>query len=981
MKKIFTLLLFAALSLSVLGQDRLISGKVTDVKGEGIPGVTVQLMGTLTGTTTDIDGFFKIAAKEGVLRFSFIGFAPQEIPITNQNTINVVLLETAQNLNEVVVIGYGVQKKKDLTTAVSTVGEADIQDRPIFSAAQALQGKAAGVQVVQPSGKPGVAMSVRVRGSTSVLAGNEPLYVVDGVPTTDIQGLNPSDIATMSILKDASSSAIYGARAANGVVFISTKRGKNEAPVLSFNTYYGISNLRKTIDVLNTRRYRDLMEEVIPGAYDPTRTDFNDWSDKTFGTGHTQSYQFSYAGGSEKSKFFISAGYLSDEGIVNPAKFDRYSVRLNLDNDLKPWLKIGTSFNVLRFNTKDTPDNASSGRGGVIMSALNTPPFLNTYQNEKKTGFVLTDKTWYDPNPFQPSWENPIAYMDGPDQLTTDNRLNGNIKADVKFMKELTFSTRFGADINGSQWDYYLDPFRTSYGRVNNGIGRSNKWNGFTWLWENTLNYTKTFRKHNVTGMLGNSMQKYQGNNTYLEGTDFPSDISVRTLNAANTITGNTTRDEWALASFFGRATYDFSSKYYLTVTVRRDGSSKLAHQWGTMPSFSAGWRISSENFMKNITFIDDLKIRGGWGKNGNQEGIPNYARYGLIGYSRRTPTSPLSGPASYQYTYGNPDLKWETTAQTNIGFDLTMFNSRVTFTIDAYIKKTSDVLLNVQLPSTLPITTIQTNAGDIENKGIEFDLGAVIIDKGIKWNADFNMSFNRNKVTALEYTPVYYFGRVYSNNSDVSIVKTGLPLGSFFGYISEGVDPQTGDLIFKDLDNNGVINSSDRTVIGNAQPDFIFGFTNNLSYKKFDLSIFLQGSYGNDIYNATRIDLEGMFDSKNQSKDVLRRWTTPGQITDIPRAGNMDNVRNSTRFVGNGSYVRLKALTLSYKIIENSEKFKAINKLSIYVTGQNLLTFTKYSGFDPEVNAFGNSATELGIDYGTYPQARTFIVGLNVEF
>lgn len=981
MKKIFTLLLAFGFSVSLLAQERIITGKVTDSEGIGLPGVTVQVVGTQVGTATDIDGAFKLSVTgQGVLRFSFIGFATQEIALEDKSTFNVVLIEEASTLDELVVVGYGTQKKKDLTTAVSVVGEEDIKERPITSPVQALQGKAAGVQVVQPSGKPGIGMSVRVRGSTSVLAGNEPLYVVDGVPTTDINGLSPGDIATMSILKDASSAAIYGARAANGVVLITTKRGTGEIPTVSFNAYYGISQLRKSIEVLNTREYRDLMQEIVQ-TVDPTRTDFNNWVDETFGTGHIQNYEFSFSGGTAKSNYFLSLGYLSNEGIVKPAKYDRYTVRLNLENELKSWLKIGTSLNVLRLDTKDTPDNASSGKGGVIMSALNTPPFLNTYQGENDPGFELTDTTWYDPNPFQPSWENPVAYMDGPEQRSVNNRMQGNIFAEIGLMKELNFKTKFGADVNSSQWDYYLNPFQTNYGRDNNGLGRSNKWNGYTWLWENTMNYARVFGKHNVTGMLGSSLQKYQGNNSYLEGNDFPDDINVMTLNAANTISGNTTMEEWALASFFGRVTYDFSSKYYVTVTVREDGSSKLAHQWGTMPSFSAGWRISSENFMKNIKIIDDLKIRGGWGKNGNQEGIPNYAKYGLISYTRITPTDPLSGPASYNYTYGNPDLKWETTAQTNIGIDLTMFNARLTLTVDGYIKKTSDVLLNVQLPSTLPITTIQTNAGDIENKGIEFDLGGVIIDKQVKWHADLNMSFNHNEVTSLEYTPVYYYGRIYSNNSDVSIVKPGLPLGSFFGYISEGVDPQTGDIIYKDLDNNGIINESDRTVIGDAQPDFIFGFTNTLSYKRWDLNIFFQGSVGNDIYNATRIDLEGMFDSKNQSKVVEDRWTTPGQVTDVPRSGNMDNVRNSTRFVEDGSYARLKALTLSYKLIDNDEKIKAIKRLSVYFTSENLLTFTNYSGFDPEVNAFGNSATEIGIDYGTYPQARTFILGLNVEF
>jgi TonB-linked SusC/RagA family outer membrane protein len=478
-------------------------------------------------------------------------------------------------------------------------------------------------------------------------------------------------------------------------------------------------------------------------------------------------------------------------------------------------------------------------------------------------------------------------------------------------------------------------------------------------------------------------MQKNRTNDSYLYGNDFPSDVSVTTLSAANIISGSTGTQEWALSSFFGRATYDYNSKYYLTVSLREDGSSKLANPWGTMPSFSAGWRISSEKFMKDIEFITDLKLRGGWGKNGNQEGIPHYTQYGLTTYDRVTPTNPLSGPSARQYTYGNPDLKWETTAQTNIGFDLAMFNSRLTVNVDAYYKKTSDVLLNVQLSNSLPITTIQTNAGEIENKGFEFNINSINIDKEWKWSTNFNMSFNRNKVTALEYTDVYYFGKIYSNNSEVSIVKVGLPLGSFFGYVADGVDPQTGDLTYKDLNDNGIFDTGDRTVIGSGQPDFTYGFTNNISYKRFDLNIFFQGSQGNDIYNATRIDLEGMFDSKNQSTVVLNRWTTPGQITDVPRAArdNTNNVRNSSRFVEDGSYLRLKSATLSYKVIENNQKIKAIRSLSVYVTGQNLLTFTKYSGFDPEVNAYGNSAVEMGIDYGTYPQARSLIVGLNVEF
>ncbi len=974
MKKFFTLvfLMFSFVS-AMIAQERTISGIVTDANNIALPGVTVQVKGTNIGTTTDLDGRYTISTEGGILIFSYIGFDKQEIKITNQTTINVKLTEDVKQLSEVVVVGYGTQKKKDITTSVAVVGEDAIKDRPLVSAVEALQGKAAGVQVVQPSGKPGSELSVRVRGATSVIAGNEPLYVVDGVPTTDIRGINPNDITSMSVLKDASSASIYGARAANGVVIITTKRGTENEPQINFNTYYGISNLRKTIDVLNTKRYRELMEEIIPGGLDPTQTAFNNWPDIVFGTGNTQSYQLSYTNGNDKSSQYISIGYLSDQGIVKPARFDRYSFRLNLDNKVKSWLKIGTSFSLVHLSTKDTPDNASSGRGGVIMSALNTPPFLSIYKKDGSGQF--------DPNPFQPSWENPIAYMEGPDQEAIDNHLFGNIFAEATLLKEFTYITRLGIDINQHQWDYYLDPFRTTYGRNNNGLGSSDKNNSTTVLWENTLGYKKKINNHNITALAGSSIQRYKSNDSYITGSDFPEDVSVQTLNAANIISANTWVEEWALASFFGRVTYDYKSRYYVTTSIRRDGSSKLAHHWGTMPSFSAGWRISSESFMQGLTFLDDMKIRGGWGKNGNQEGIPNYARYGLTNYYRRPPTNPLSGPATVQVTYGNPDLRWETTAQSNIGVDISMFNYRLNISADAYVKKTDDVLLNVQLSNSLPITTIQTNAGSIENKGFEFNINSVNVDKSWKWMTDFNMSFNKNKVTKLEYTDVYFYGRIYSNNQDVSIVKVGLPLGSFYGYVSEGVDPATGDIKYKDINNNGIFDTGDRTVIGNAQPDFIFGFTNTFSYKKFDLTVFFQGSVGNDIYNATRIDLEGMFDSKNQSTVVLNRWTPENPNTDIPRPNNMANVRNSTRFIEDGTYVRLKSVTLSYKLLEDNPKFKAIKKASVYLTGRNLLTFTNYSGFDPEVNAFGNSAVELGIDYGTYPQSRTIILGLNVEF
>jgi len=972
MKIKFTFLFFIACLPIIIAQG--IKGKVTDASNAPMIGVSILLKGTNTGTVTDFDGNYSLDVKSGTLVFSYIGYVTKEIEVKGNSELNVQLEEDNKVLNTLVVIGYDLQKKKEITSSVVVVDEKALKDRPMVSAAEGLQGKAAGVQVTQASGKPGGDIAVRVRGATSVLAGNEPLYVVDGVPTTDIRGLNPLDILTMTVLKDASSSAIYGARAANGVVLISTKRGKADEPSIRLNTYYGVSYLRKTIEVLTTKKYRELMVELNPSSIDAVTSNNTNWSDQVFGIGNFQNYQLSYSGGNEKSRYFVSGGYLDNVGIIQPSKFNRFSLRMNLDNQMTKWLKFTTNVNLIKSKTKDTPDNASSGRGGVIMSALNTPPFLKIYKSD--------GSGWFDPNPFQPSWENPVAYMQGPDQLVTDTRLFGNFSAEATIIDGLIAKTNFGLDLNNYELNYYLDPFRTTYGRSQNGIGRDERTNKNLWLWENTLLFKASRGNHNYSILGGTSLQSEKKSIATLYGTDYPSNVKVKTLNAANIITANSYFYPWNLVSFFGRLTYDYKSTYLLTASFRRDGSSKLANPWGTMPAVSAGWRISEEKFMKNIKNLDDLKLRVGWGLNGNQEGIDQFAKFGLITYYRRTPTNPLSGPAAVQTSYGNPDLKWETTAQTNIGFDLTMFKSRMQLAVDFYNKNTSDVLLDVQLPSYLPINHIQTNAGEINNRGIDINLSTANLVGNFKWNSDFNISFNKNEVKSLNYTDIYYYGRIYSNNQDVTLVKKGYPLGTFFGYVSEGVDPETGNMIYKDVNNNGIFDPGDRTVIGNGQPLFTFGFTNNFSYKRFRLDLFFQGSYGNDIYNATRIDLEGMFDSKNQSTAVLRRWTTTNRNTDIPKVitnGNLYNVNNSSRFIEDGSYIRLKSVTLSYDF--NMERIKAIKKLSVYATAQNILTLTKYSGFDPEVNAFSNIPTALGVDYGTYPQSVSVILGANVEF
>lgn len=977
----FTAMLLLVCSV-VLAQDLNIQGLVRDRQGNPIPGATIRVKGTAKGGTTKPDGSYVIsAASTAVLEFSFIGYKTQEAAVGGRSQINVTLEDGNTDLDEVVVVGYGTQKKKDLTTAVASVSTKDISERPIVIAAGALQGKAAGVQVSQPSGKPGSGFSVRVRGATSVLAGNDPLYVIDGVPTGDARDLNSNDIESIQVLKDASSAAIYGARAANGVVIITTKRGRANTSQINFSAYYGVSNLAKKINVLNADQYNALITEMgIPLVATKETTD---WNKEVFRTGINQNYQLSFSGGTDKSQYFISGGITQDKGIVRPAGYNRYSFRSNTDNQLRSWLKVSTNLSYSNVQLKDVKDNASAGRNAVVLGALNAPPTIGKYMYDANGNKQFTQ------NPYKSGWDNPLGAIEGPTQGTIDNRILGNVAADVFLTKGLKFRSNFGADYFNHKYDYYLDYIMTTPGRLDHGTATSQKFNSLTTLWENTLNYDKSWKKHNLSALGGITTQQNKYNVSDINGRDFPADPTVKTLNAANQVTASTFESEWFLMSYIGRVMYNYDSKYLLTANLRYDGSSKLdkRHKWGAFPSVSAGWRISGEPFMKDIKAISDLKIRASWGQNGNQEGLDPYASYGLNTFNRRTPTSPLSGPAIVPPTIGpNPDLKWETTTQTNIGIDLSLFNSRLTFTADAYIKKTNDLILNVPLPNTAPYRSIPRNSGALQNKGLEFVISSINIDKkDFTWKTDFNMTFNRNKITRLDLNKIYRFAGI-EGRDEVILLQEGVPLGTFFGYISEGVDPQTGNIKYKDVNGDGAITPEDRTIIGNAQPKFTYGLNSDLRYKNWSFAFLIQGSQGNDIFNASRIETEGMYDSKNQSTEVLRRWTTPGQNTDIPRASNGDitNSRVSSRFVEDGSFLRLKSATIGYSLPQSLAERIKLNRLSVYVTAQNLFTITKYKGFDPEINAYAadkNSGPALGIDYGTYPTARAFIFGVNMSF
>lgn len=968
---------------------RTYSGKVFDETRQILPGAVISNPDASVVAIADSDGSFSIECEEGtILQAYFTGYELQKIKTTSRSRIDFFLNPDKKVLEDAVVIGYGTVKRKDLTTAVSVVSTQDVENRPLTSAASILQGKAAGVQVIQPSGMPGTALSVRVRGATSVQASNEPLYVVDGIPTDDISNLSTEDISSMQVLKDASSSAIYGARAANGVVLINTKRGDAGKVDLRFNSFVGISRLGRKIEALNTEQYKELMAELAASTITvPTIPDnehrYTDWNDVLFGTGVNQNYQLSLSNGNDKLRYYVSAGHTSDKGIINKAYFRRTNFRANVDSDMFDWFSTSFSVGYSQTSGRSVYENRSSMRAGSILSAINTPPFMQVWSPD--------DPSVYDEDAYGSRILNPMA-ANAADMTNASDRLQGSLMLNFKPFKGFQYRVSYSVDLNNSRSDYYLDPNSTSDGRSTKGYVSESVSRNYEWLLENIMTYDLTLaQKHNLSFMAGASQQRAQWNGNSLAGYDLPVAYpELHSVAVANQLDEDATwasSAAWALASFLGRVNYNYDERYLFTANIRYDGSSRFApgHRWGCFPSASMAWRLSNEQFMSGSRdWLDDLKIRMGYGLTGNQGGIGNYSYLASMRGSKVPPTADNSYPgmAISPNSAANPELTWEKTAQWNMGLDFSAFDSRLMLTVDAYYKKTTDLLLTVALPDNVNLPGgITRNDGAMENKGAEFTLSSKNLVGDFKWNSDFNISFNKNKLLKLGLNKVYYYASMYTTGENAIILKEGLPLGSFFGYVSDGVNVDTGDIDYRDISENGSIGPEDRTVIGCAQPDFTYGFTNDFSWKGFTLSLFFQGSYGNQIFNASRIDTEGMVDFRNQSTAVLGRWKRPGMITDVPRSGNVENIHNSTRFVEDGSYLRLKNLTLSYNLPKTLLLKAGIDKVQIYVTGQNLLTFTNYSGYDPEVNAYGSSSVALGVDYGTYPQARTCIIGVNVTF
>ena len=973
-----------------------ITGTVTGDNNQPLTGVTVQVKGSPSGTTTDDKGQYSITAEDSaILVFSYIGYASREERVSARNVIDVRLTATNTSLNEVVVIGYGTQKKGDITSAISTVSVADVSQRPVISTSEVLAGKAPGVQVFQPSGQPGTDFSVRVRGIASP-NGAEPLYVIDGVQVTDTHTLDPNDIESISVLKDASAAGIYGAAGStNGVVQIITKHGSKGKTQTNVTAYTGTQQILKKLPVLNGAQYLSLMndEYANASATEPTIPSYlnanTNWQNLVYHTAMQTGANANFSGGSPKGTWFLGMGYLDQDGIVHTSNFKRYSVNLKLDQEMNNWLSAGANISYNRAYNVTIPDGASAQHGGTVLAALTVPPIVP----------VFNSSGVYAPN-FDGT-NNPVGNIYDNTNSKVENNMIGNVHVDIKLPFDLKYRSQAGIAIEQYNYNYFLNPFNNPYGMSIGGSGINTSQEVFRYTLDNTLSWDRSFGLSTFNVVIGTETinEKYYNNSQ--TGRGFAT-AAVPTLNAA---TSNQTvysyQTDWADLSYFGRINYSYEDKYLATALLRRDGSSRLGidNQWGYFPAFSLGWRVSREDFLKDSKFIQDLKIRAGWGETGNlpPTSVTDYPSYSALnpGAPYIFNGAPIAG-VNLASPLGNPGLKWEAGQQLNVGFDLSVLNGRLSLSADYYDKKTQHLIC----PLTLPATSGNDDGQQLvnlpgydRNRGEEFSVtGEIFKTKNFSWTSTVNLSFNKNRVTGLDSGEIFYYGGIEfggtGTNQYVSVVKNGLPLGAFWGYKALGVNPNTGNETFADLNHDGVIDpTNDRTYLGSGLPTFIYSWLNNFTYKGFGLDLLLDGVGGNKVFDATRIETEGMATANNASTAVLKRWTTPGQITDIPKAifgdpqvGNSQpNSSISSRFVESGDFFRLKAATLSYNITNSGLTRIGVSGIRIYVTGQNLFILTHYKGYTPEVNQQQLSSTALGIDYGTYPESRIYTVGANI--
>jgi TonB-linked SusC/RagA family outer membrane protein len=989
-------------------------------EGSALPGVSVLEKGTSNGTTTDASGAYRLAVGDNAtLVFSFIGLVTQEIAVGNRTTADVQLSADVQSLNEVVVVGFGTQGKRDVTGNIAKVSGATIENTPVPTVEQALQGRSAGVFIQSNNGKLGQGIQVRVRGSSSISASNQPLYVIDGIPVTSesqssstaqtnpLADLNFNDVESIEILKDASAAAIYGSRASNGVVLITTKRGKSGRTNFNVGYYTGVSSPTRTREWLNTQEYVEFFSEAranavalglsrtTQAALDARFTRYaagdaagwqvptinTDWEQQAYQQGRVSQYDISANGGTDKTRFYVSGSYSDQEGILIRNLFQRMSGRLNLDHQATDKLSLGVNFNLARtVNGRLSNDNAFSNP----MQAVALPPMTPVI--DPRTGELSGNYTLY---------YNPLINRDFSSNTTTGLRTISNVYGNYNITPGLTFRSEWGLDLLVQNEEQYYGRETARNSNAASGLSVNNWVQISNYTTNNFFQYSKSLGdRHNLDAVLGMSYQDSKRDESRLEGQQLPSNAYRQIVAAADITSGRSTETRYAFLSYFSRLNYKFNNRYLLSLSGRVDGSSRFGrnNRYGFFPAASVGWIISEESFLKNSNALSFLKLRASYGITGNAA-LPTNVRlngdFGALGL--------YSGDAGYAGTPGqrpsqieNPDLRWEQTAQTDIGIEYGILGDRITGELDYYVKNTKDLLLEVNVPGTSGFISQFRNVGRLRNRGFEIVINSQNVVGPFKWSTNFNIARNRNRITNIQ-------GQVIEGGI-INRAVEGYAIGVFFAPEYAGVDPANGDALYfrntvnadgsTDRTTTNDYNEAQRVVIGDPNPDYIGGITNNFSFKGVDLSVLFQGVFGNDVYNAggQYQSANGSNGYDNQSRDQLRRWRNPGDITDVPQArlfaGN--GTGESSRYLSDGTFVRLKTVTLGYNLPKTLVNRIRMQQIRVYASAQNLLTFTDYEGWDPEVNAdylASSSNIALGTDFYSAPQARTFTFGINLGF
>lgn len=986
-------------------QAKTVTGTVTDVNGEPIIGANIRIKGTTTGTITDIDGNFSIEAEpQSVIEVSYIGYLTQETVINNQKSIRFLLKEDTKTLDEVVVIGYGVQKKADLTGSVANINTEKLNTQSNANIGQALQGKIAGVDIVSQGGAPGSGTRIMVRG-IGTLNNASPLYIVDGMYMNSIDHINPNDIASIDVLKDASSAAIYGSRAANGVIIVTTKEGSNTEgkPIIDLSVNLGISTASKFLDMLDAKGWAEVTtiarqaigKPALDMATDLANKPDNDWQDIMFRPALMQNYNLSVKGGGKYSTYYTGLGYFNQDGIVKGTNYQRYNIQSK--NDYKRGI-FSAGTNLIISFSHDKPLHQEL-RGGMIGTILQSVPTLEKYDDTREGGYGGTYGDVV-------NIPHPLAIIDDNimDRYNENVKIFANLYAQIELFKGLKYKLNLTPDFSFERYKNYLNKY--DFGLATNSITQltERQRRRRNILVENLLTFDRTFGEHKISALAGYTYQDSRFRHIQAYGEGLPQgleEIDAATTNRSNE--GNSWRS--VLTSILGRVFYSYQNKYLFTATIRRDGSSKFGknNRYGYFPSFSLGWNVAEEKFMENVHWLDQLKLRGGYGVLGNQE-IDNYQYSSTITTGINYPDGNgglLQG--AFPKNFANPDIKWEETAMTNVGIDFMAFNNRLSLTADYYVKNTKDILLTVPIPiSSGGANDPIRNAGKIRNNGFEFNLGWMDQpNPDISYGINLIGSFNKNKVIAMGSESGSIKGGSTNQNITTSETKAGYPIGGYWliptaGYFNsqEEVDAyakdgkkiqpaaEPGDIKFVDANNDGVINDDDRVFQGSPFPDFTFALNGNMRYKNFDLSIGLQGVLGNKIYNATRQTLEDVTKGSNFLASCLDYWTPENKNASHPRLTWDDPNRNtraeSDRYLENGSYLRLRSVQLGYTFPQTWFK-GAIQHARVYINAENLFTITSYSGYSPDVNA--DNANYRGFDNFIYPTNRTFMLGLNVTF